>query len=940
MTHPDGTTSQTVYDVLGKQIASIDQLGRTTSYTYDDMGRLIHTTYPDNTFLESTYDAEGQRLTSTDRGGRTTRYGYDALGRLVQTTFSDGAVITNSYDDAGRLLATTDALNNTTRYSYDDAGRRTTVTDALNETMAFAYDANGNQISFTDARNNTTQYEYDALNRRIRTIFPDNTHQQTTYDALGRRIAETDQAGLTTQFAYDALGRLMGVTDTLSQTTTYAYDELGNLIRQTDANGHTTTFEYDQLSRQTRRTLPLGASETMSYNVVGNLISHIDFNGTTITYAYDLNDRLTERNYPNGSLVEFTYTATGQRATATDARGTTTYSYDSRDRLISLTYPDGRSLEYDYDAQGNRTSLTAQVGGATLTTDYAYDTLNRLATVTDPAGRDYSYGYDPNGNRDQLAYPNGTVTSYTYNTLNRLTNLTTGHTGGGTIQSYAYTLGPAGNRTQIDELGGTIRAYTYDALYRLTGETVSGDLSYQNTFSYDPVGNRLAQVQMTGTTTTTLDYTYDARDRMLTENASTYTWDDNGNLVTRSGAATYVWDFENQLIRVELVGGTEIEYQYDADGNRVQTRTTLAGGAATVTDYLVDTSGSLSHVVAETDGGGNLNAYYVRGDDLLGVIRGSQTRFYHADGLGSIRKLTDESGNVTDSYTFSAFGELLDHTGSDPNAYLFAGEPLDPNSGFYYNRARWMDPQVGRFVGIDRHPGVASDPPTLHKYLYTVQDPVNKIDPSGLFLTMPEMSNILTSLTTLAAVALPRFHAILSFVSLNYFTIQRTIEYVEFGTTAIGATFAAADILERMATNLITSNTSYPAGPGPRGLQAGRIAGQNLGDNFPTIDHFEDGVAISIKTTVVVEDQGKLLQNIGNWAAELDAVDTVLPGRNAAGKSTLVRVSDIRKKGLLVAIPHEPVPWNAAAFYSQVRKIAQLYKTSIRIVPVRGLRGP
>ena len=103
---------------------------------------------------------------------------------------------------------------------------------------------------------------------------------------------------------------------------------------------------------------------------------------------------------------------------------------------------------------------------------------------------------------------------------------------------------------------------------------------------------------------------------------------------------------------------------------------TLANGPPQATNYLVDTSGALGQVVAESDGAGHPSAFYLRGDDLLAVIRPSGTRFYHADGLGSIRSLTDESGAETDHYATTAFGEPLTHTGSDPNPYLFAGEAV------------------------------------------------------------------------------------------------------------------------------------------------------------------------------------------------------------------------------------------------------------------------
>jgi len=106
---------------------------------------------------------------------------------------------------------------------------------------------------------------------------------------------------------------------------------------------------------------------------------------------------------------------------------------------------------------------------------------------------------------------------------------------------------------------------------------------------------------------------------------------------------------------------------------------------------------------------------------------------FHAEGIGTIRALTDEQGNVTDRYTLEAFGTLLDHQGDDPNAYLFASEPLDPNSGFYYNRERWLDSAVGRFAGMDTYGGAPSEPASIHKYLYVGAHPGDSTDPAGQF---------------------------------------------------------------------------------------------------------------------------------------------------------------------------------------------------------------
>jgi RHS repeat-associated protein len=305
----------------------------------------------------------------------------------------------------------------------------------------------------------------------------------------------------------------------------------------------------------------------------------------------------------------------------------------------------------------------------------------------------------------------------------------------GPIQSYVFTPRPGGHREKIEELDGTVREYQCDDLYRLTNETVTNTagLVYEKAFEYDPVGNRNVQTT-TGLGAGVINYTYDERDRLLTENGTVYGWDDNGNLISKSAEATYFWDFENRLIRVEKTDGTVVTHAYDADGNRVRTEVTRSTGPPTVTNFLVDPSGALSHVIAETDDSGNLIANYVRGvDDLLSVIRPTETRYYHADGLGSIRFLTGESGNVTDAYEFTAFGELLAHTGTDQQPYAFAGEPYVPNVRFQYHRARWMDPRTGRFTAMDPFPGSVFDTGSLHRYLYANAQPCCLIDPSGLF---------------------------------------------------------------------------------------------------------------------------------------------------------------------------------------------------------------
>jgi RHS repeat-associated protein len=107
--------------------------------------------------------------------------------------------------------------------------------------------------------------------------------------------------------------------------------------------------------------------------------------------------------------------------------------------------------------------------------------------------------------------------------------------------------------------------------------------------------------------------------------------------------------------------------------------------------------------------------------------------FYGYDGHGSVRFLTDATGTVSDSYDYDAFGNLISRTGTTANDYLYTGEQFDANLGFYYLRARYMNPSSGRFLSTDAFDGSPYDPMSLHKYLYVGGDPTNRLDPSGQF---------------------------------------------------------------------------------------------------------------------------------------------------------------------------------------------------------------
>jgi RHS repeat-associated protein len=74
---------------------------------------------------------------------------------------------------------------------------------------------------------------------------------------------------------------------------------------------------------------------------------------------------------------------------------------------------------------------------------------------------------------------------------------------------------------------------------------------------------------------------------------------------------------------------------------------------------------------------------------------------------------------------------LVGSTGTTPNHYLYCGEQYDEALGFYYLRARYLNPQTGRFWTMDTDEGDPEEPNSLQKFLYCEGDPVQGIDPTG-----------------------------------------------------------------------------------------------------------------------------------------------------------------------------------------------------------------
>ena len=541
------------------------------------------------------------------------------------------------------------------------------------------------------------------------------------------------------QYTYDPANQLKTVVqlnhpNPSNNTNTYGYDPLGNLTALTDENLHTTQNIFDLFNEPVSKTLPDGTlTETRQYDAAGNLVSLTHFNGVTTTYTYDAENRLLTRATPGEPTASFTYTPTGKYLTSAAGDGTVNYTYDPLDRLTTKATPEG-TLSYTYYANGNVQSITSSNPNG-VSVSLTWDVLNRLSTVVDnrlPSGANTAtYVYDSAGNLVTATYPNGFQTTFTYDQLSRINAVST------PVSSYTYQLGPTGIRTGATEGNGRSLTWNYDGIYRLTNETISNDPANNGSASYglDPVGNRLSAVSSL-TSINSGSWTYNPDDEISSES-----YDPNGNVIS-AGGYTMTYDAENHLIS-KTGNGKVITMVYDAFGNRVSK--TVNG---VTTQYLVEDDVNPTGLpqVFEELVNGVVTRQYTYGlqrisENLSPTVTGTSTwtpSFYGYDGAGSVRQLTNSTGQVTDEYEYDAFGNSFTKQGTTPNNFMYRGEQYDSDLGLYYLRARYYNPNTGRFVSLDpkehspyefgRKP---LNPARLHKYLYAGGDPVNRIDPTG-----------------------------------------------------------------------------------------------------------------------------------------------------------------------------------------------------------------
>jgi RHS repeat-associated protein len=572
-----------------------------------------------------------------------------------------------------------------------------------------------NMTSQTDAVGNTTNYTYDDFKRLTKITYPAATvgatrlEENLTYDLNSNVKTKIDTAGRTTGYDYDTSNRLTKITDALTNITQFEYSARSQMTKVTDALSQQYQFTYDPLGHVLSQTRA-GTTMGFVYDAVGNRTQKTDYKGQVTDYAYDNLNRLTTITY-NGmpsTQATYSYDDLSRLVSAVNGAGTVGFTYDNRNRFKTETDVFGHIVEYGYDANGNRTQLKLD---GNVQTGYAYDVSNRLTTLTDEASQNFAFSYDNANKLTSRVMPNGITTTSDYDGMSRLTRLKDVNTTA-TLFDLQYAYNAANQISQITDLTET-RNFGYDNVDRLTSQT--GSIFGNESYSFDAVGNRTASHR-------SATYGYQPFNRLTSTATATYGYDANGATVSKSESGTnwtYTWDFENRMVSAGN-GLSQANYVYDALGRRVS----RSSGAQTTNfsydgqDVLMDND-SVSGVTKYQNGFGI--------DNKLKQTAGSIASYFLADHLGSTNALTDASGIVTASNSYDSFGNATNTSFS--SRYQFTGRELDSFSGLQFNRARWYDPAIGRFISEDP---VGFEGRSINLFAYVKNIPLRSTDPYGL----------------------------------------------------------------------------------------------------------------------------------------------------------------------------------------------------------------
>lgn len=476
------------------------------------------------------------------------------------------------------------------------------------------------------------------------------------------------------------------------------------------AEKQATTYAFDRLNRNTALTYPGGDGETFQFDANSNLVAW-NRGSYTVQYTFDDLDRLSRLDSPTtNDHIVLNYDQLDRVETMTDNSGTTTYGYTNNYLLDRVTRQTGK-ISYGYDDADRLTTMTADGD----VTQYSYDDRDRLVQAT-LDGQSVHYAFDQADRPTLMSFSNGVSCQQVFNERDGLLSKRYLR-GGSPLFSVKYAYNQLGQRKLEEKKTSNwtkSTRYAYNKRRELSNSyrKVNRGCTIETSYGYDLNHNRIKKDETR--------YRSNANDQLTTVQrpSQTLAYNTAGQAVT-ADSSTYTYSYSDQIKTVNT-GATQASYVYDGNGQRVQ---------KTVDGVISKFLWAGSEIVKEYTGSGDVKAQYFLGGGRTAIKHNGKWNFYLTDGLGSTVMLADHRGRSVATWDYSDFGETTQLTGGTSvyNPFLYTGQELDKETGFYHLRARHYAPSLGKFLSRDPI-GYASG---SNLYSYT-SDPINFTDPSGL----------------------------------------------------------------------------------------------------------------------------------------------------------------------------------------------------------------
>ena len=686
------------YAYNSRELKVTEDSGATSiSWQYDMLGRPTIVTYPNNTTTQFTYGKEGQ-LNKTVAEVKASGV---AQNRVTTVNNLRGWMI----EEKTELLLESPSLVLSMKYEYDDAGNPTKIIYPPTEEQPEAYVS----LSYN------TQSLLKMINSDAGYIVANGANDGLIYNANGMPVTAVLGNGIRTDYTYDTRSRLTGIiSDPLSLGYSYYNNSNVQSVSQVPIVGASLVNNFTETNTTTGWSTASGTgTAALSTQAQRNGVNIRTLNITTSgdhMYWSDMQEVDPTADY------EVRLSIYSAHVDATGTRYFGVYVYDANQVLLSVTPFDVSTRTWGA-ATNNPYFWNGDVYGGNWRDMVAYLVGCNTSADDIPAGKNVSTHFKLPANAKFVRV--------------RFLNY---YNSGVTVSNDFFS--PSLVKTQ---LANTDLEYEYDKVGRLTSAqhwTASGVVA--TAYEYDLAGNRVEETVGGGTP---IDYVYSSGNYLVSRGgaSNTYGWGNYGQLVSKvrdSVNYSYTYDDRRLLNEVKVGLSSAGTYIYDAAGRRVKS---TEGTVSTVTLYLGN------DVIYEINGVGTTNKVYTRYIPLNGKYVAKLTRegeegawakyYYHTDIVGSTRAQTDGTGAVVARFDYEAFGEVSQQAGSAADElHRFTGKPMD-GTGLYYFNARYMDPEIGRF--ISRDPAMDG----LNWYLYASGNPLIYVDPDGQFAKIYQKGN-------------------------------------------------------------------------------------------------------------------------------------------------------------------------------------------------------